>query len=169
MLTDLQFAVRDFVREKMIADDDLTGSFKESSEVTDDAPLPDGYTIYEVRSATQEGSLPEDRTVIYIKVREAPSPITDLKDCIVEMYVGSPVDVEGVTPTSHGMLEQAAEKAWDESEHETIIADLTGHIENHLAAWTGAGFFAEGWQEGREGTSVFPVFAVKVGVKKRGL
>jgi len=169
MLTNMQAACRDFVRDYMLADVLLTGSFKEASEVTDVAPLPDGFTLYEVRGVTEETDLPEDRHVIYVKVREAPSPLTFLKDCMIEISVGSPVDVEGVTIAGHSALEEAVERVWDKTEHPTAAADLTAKIEAHLAAWTGADFFAEGWQEAREGTELLPVYTVKAGVKKRGL
>ena len=169
MLTDLQAACRDFVKAFMLNDPALTASFKESSQVTDEAPLPEGFTLYEVRTVIEETPLPEDRHVIYVKVREAPSPITFLKDCMVEISVGSPVDAPGVTVASHAALEQAVERVWDKTEHPTADADLITQIEAHLAAWTGAGYFAEGWQETREGTELLPVYSVKVGVKKRGL
>lgn len=172
MIISMMQAARDYVREKMIADETLAAMFKELSELSGDPPdidsLPSGFVLYEVRGTIETTPEPEERHVIYVKCREVKSDMTRLKDWMIEVQVYTPVDVKGkgITLSGHSALEMAMDRIFDKTLHPTAEADFAEQIEAKAAGWTGGGFHAMGWGEAREGEALVPVYEVKAGVMR---
>jgi len=166
MITDLQIAIRDLIAPLLAADTILTATLSQASAPGANEIPAAGKALYEVRTTIEVAEDPGDRHVIYIHARDGRAMMTRLRDAIVEISVGTPVDVDGMTIANHALLEQAVDRAWDALRHPTLAADLAAAIAARLTGWTGGGFYAEGWQEAREDTKLLPVYAVKVGVQK---
>lgn len=165
MIVAMMQAAREYVRAKMIADATLAASFKELSELGG-GPPPAGYVLYEVRGSIEATPQPEDRHVVCVHCREVKSDMTRLKDWIIEVTVGTPIDVQGkgITIAGHGALELALGRIFDKSLHPSAEADLAAQIEAKVPGFTGGGFHAQGWAEARDGESLVPVYEVKAGV-----
>lgn len=146
MNTALESAVVSYLTTKMSADASLSG------------------VTYEVKPIVSADPQKKDRHEIYVRVSGTPRTLTALAEAEVEIFVITPVDVDGVTISDHSLLEQAVSRAWDKSEHATAAADLSTLITANLSGHVGGDFFVNGWQAGTEETSFNPVFSVKVGV-----
>lgn len=172
MIIAMMRAARDYVRAKMIADETLAASFKELSELAGDPPdietLPEGFVLYEVRGVIEPTPEPMERHVIYVKCREVKGDLARLKDWVIEVTVGCPIDVKGkgITLDGHAALELAVGRIFDKDLHPDAEDDLAAEIEAQADGWTCGGFHAMGWGEMREGESLVPVFEVKAGVMK---
>lgn len=167
MIVHLMRAARDYVRAKMLADEDLAAIFTELSELDGDATsLPAGKILYEVRATMESTPPPEERHTIEVGVREVKSDMTTLKDWVILCSVGSPVDVAGITLDNHAILETAMVNVWDKSLHEDAEGDLATLVAARLPGWTLGGFHAVGWDEARGDTALLPVYEVKCGVMK---
>jgi len=166
MITDLQIAVRDLIAPLLAADDLLTATLQQAAEPGANETPATGKALYEVRTTIEEADDPGDRHVIYVHARDGRAPMTVLRDAIVEISVGTPVDVAGMTIANHALLERAVDRVWDATRNPTLAADLADAIAARLDGWTGGGFYAEGWQEAREDTKMLPVYAVKIGLQR---
>lgn len=148
MIIDLQKSIVAFLTPLMEADETLED------------------VVYEVRTAMEEADnpLPEDRHVVTVLCREAKGALTDLKEGMIEIYVATPMEVDGVTIAGAALVEAAVGRCWDRTATPTAKTLLATAIAANLTGWISAGYFADGWGEGREDTNYLPVYAVKVGI-----
>lgn len=145
MISNLETAVVNFLTAELTADATLSG------------------VTYAVRGATDKDPLAKDRITVLVSMQGAPRTITRLSEGMAEIFVAAPMNVEGVTVADLKKLEASVEKAFNASVNTDATSTLNTAIGAALSGWSGAGYFAEGWQQGREDTSFLPVFRVKVG------
>lgn len=145
MISDLETAVKNYLAAELTADATLSG------------------VTYEMRQATDKEPLAKDRISVVVSMQGAPRQITKLAEGMAEIVVAAPMNVAGVTVADLKKLETAIEKAFNAAVNTDATATLNAAIEAALSGWTGGGYFAEGWQQGREDTGFLPVFRVKVG------
>ena len=166
MITDLQIAVRNLIAPLLAADSLLTATLQQVATPGANVTPAAGKSLYEVRTTIEVAENPGARHVIYVHAREGRAPMTILRDAIVEISVGSPADVEGITIANHALLERAVDRVWDATRNPTLAASLSAAIAARLTGWTGGGFYVEGWQEAREDKEMLPVYAIKIGVQR---
>jgi hypothetical protein len=125
---------------------------------------------YVVRTATSRETVPGDRTIVAVRVQQGERQMESLADPIAEIIVATPAVNEGATVAGHSAVEQAVDRVFvrsrsigEDEESITITEALAAEIEDRLEGWTGAGFFNQGWQPGREDTQWMPVLSVKIG------
>lgn len=158
MITSIEAAVAQTVRAALGEDAALAG------------------IAYVVHAATSRATVPGDRSVVAVRVTQAPRTLVMLADYELEIIVGTPAVSEDTSVAAHEALEQALEKVWAPGREITIAEDTTQTVEDYLSAqiasrmagWSGAGFFNRGWQPGREETSWIPALALLVGAVKVG-
>lgn len=127
---------------------------------------PLAAVAHSVRPATSLEALPEDRIVIIARGADMPRLTVndDLYDAQLEILVMTPL-VNGVTKANHALAMKSVGEAFVAA-NET---ELNAAVVAALPGFHCGGFFASGWQPGREDTQWLPHFNVKIGVAKDGL
>lgn len=131
---------------------------------------------YVVTTATSRDEVPGDRSVVGVRVAQAPRTMHVLADYELELVVGTPAVSEATSVQQHSLVEQAVAQAWEagrvlveateEDPAETMEQRLAAEIEERMPGWTGAGYFNRGWQPGREETAWMPAMALLVGARQ---
>lgn len=145
MISDLETGLKNYLAAELTADATLSG------------------VTYEVRQSTDKDPLAKDRISVVVSMQGAPRTITKLSEGMGEIVVAAPMNVAGVTVADLKKLETSVEKAFNAAVNTDAVSTLNSAITAAMSGWTGAGYFAEGWQQGREETGFLPVFRVKVG------
>lgn len=138
-----------------------------------DAALAEDTTIsavpYAVIAATSRTEAPGDRTVVAVRVSQGERSMVALVDAIAEIIVGTPAKNEATSVASHQLMEAAVDRVFSPGatvDGDAIKDALAAAIEANVEGYTGAGFFNQGWQPGREDTSWIPYLSVKVGAMR---
>ena len=152
MITDLEEAVAAVVEAVMAEDTSLAG-------------VP-----YVVRASTTREEVPGNASVVAVRLQQGERTMVALFDGIAEIFVATPANNEETSVAGHRLLEQALDRVFSpgttigEDEAEQSIAEaISAAIEARITGYTGAGFFNQGWQPGREETYFQPSLSVKIG------
>lgn len=134
--------------------------------LTDKLAAPLAAITHLVRPGTSLEALPQDRIMVIAKCGDMPRVTVNgtIYDAMMEISVLTPL-VSGITKAHHAAAVIAVSEVFVAANE----ADLSTKIAAKIPGYHGGGFFATGWQPGREDTAWLPVFAVKVGVVKDGI
>ena len=115
---------------------------------------------YVIRPGRSQETPPGDRSEIVVLCGEVANFRERLKEAMLECFVRSPADIEGVTLATHSALTKALELAWASANY----ADWSTAVAAVDSLWVGANYYREGWNGGSEGTDWLPSLRVKTGV-----
>jgi hypothetical protein len=125
---------------------------------------------YVVRGSTTREEVPGDRSVVAVRVAQAPRQMLSLIDAELEIVVGTPAQSDATSVAGHALVEAAVDRVFHgdrtigEGEHEQSIDErLSDEIAARLPDYIGGGFFNRGWTPGREDTAWLPSLSVLVG------
>jgi hypothetical protein len=136
-----------------------------------EAALAEDTTVsaidYEVLTMTRRTEAAQDRTSVVVSVQQGDRTQVQLIDLIAEILVATPARNEGTTLTEHRTMEAAVDRVFSpgtQIDGDDVKDVLATEIETLTdEAYTGGGFFNEGWTPGREDTMWMPTLRVKIG------
>lgn len=125
--------------------------------------LEDLPEALEVRAATKVTDLPKDKILVIVKVTEIIRSVGHLHLATVDLMVGTPGDVPGVTVAMGDAVESAVAAAFDdEAARDTA---LQAALAVAGADFTSGGLYAEGWVDlPMEDNRFVPSYRVRVGI-----
>lgn len=136
-----------------------------------EAALAEDTTVsaidYEVLPMTRRTEAAQDRTSIVVGVQQGDRTMVQLIDLIAEIVVATPAKNEGTSVAEHRTMEAAVDRVFSpgtQIDGDDVKDVLAAEIETLTdEAYTGAGFFNQGWTPGREDTAWMPVLTIKIG------
>lgn len=134
------------------------------AENTDLAAVP-----YEVWASTSRNEVPGDKIVVAVRVAQGERTMGALIDPVAEILIATPGKNENVTIAQHKLMEQAVDAVFTAGatvDGDPVKDALSAAIETQVPGYTGAGFFNQGWQPGREDTGYVPFLSVKIGAMR---
>jgi hypothetical protein len=128
---------------------------------------------FHLRTSTTNTPQPKDRATVLVIASEGPVRITGLHDCVIDIQVGMPMDVElaaGRDPVEQiALLEKAVERAFSKTTHASAKSEFNAAIAAEDSDYSGGDFFAKGWRTERDEAEVKQLYSVDCGVLASGL
>lgn len=145
MITEIENAVADYLREAFTADGTLTAG------------------TWEVKPATSATAALKNKVCIVIAAASVPQTFPSLVEAMIHVHVITPAEPPAIAATAT-LFEKAVATAFSTIDSPTVEADIAEQLTERLPDWAGGGIYVTGWQAGREQSNFNPHFELKIGL-----